>query len=350
MLTRARYLAAVISLFAATLVVSADSRHLKIGVIMPLSGEAASFAAPLKNGLELGLKSLPAELRNQIELKFEDDGLDPKRAISAFNVQTSWGADAVVNFSSGTAHALAPLAEKSKFPLIAIASDKNIVKKREFSFIHWVSAEAEGQVAAEELKRRGYRSLAIVAGEHPGTIAIQEALADKFGSKEVLLSETFISDIRDFRSVISKIQRLNPEAVSIILFPGQCATFAKQLRQSGYKGDISGFEVMGDANEVKAAGGALNGIWYVDASNGLPSFLENFKKTYGESAGTYSAANGYDIIQILAAAWRAGNRSGPELAKSLATLKDYSGALGTYSATGDHLFTLEAAVKNTPAA
>jgi branched-chain amino acid transport system substrate-binding protein len=327
----------------------ADSARLKIGIIMPLSGEAATFAAPLKQGLELGLKTLPQDLQSQIELKFEDDGLDPKRSISAFNLQANWGAAAVVNFSSGTAHALAPLAEKTKIPLIAIASDKNIVKGREFSFIHWVSAAAEGLVAAEELKKRGHKTLAIIAGEHPGTIAIQEALADSFGWDGVVLSETFISDIRDFRGVISKVQRLNPAAVSIILFPGQCAAFAKQLKQSGYKGEISGFEVMGDPNEVKAAGGALNGIWYVDASSGTPSFLSAFKKAYGEDAGTYSAANGYDIIQLLATAWKNGKRTGPEIADYLATLKDYSGALGTYSATGDHLFTLAAVVKNTSA-
>ena len=143
---------------------------------------------------------------------------------------------------------------------------------------------------------------------------------------------------------IAKILRHKPEAISIILLPGQCASFAKQLRSSGYRGEIFGFEMMSDVNEIQAAGGALDGVWYVDGHSGDEDFIAKYTKAFG-SDGNYGAGNGFDMVQILAKAWAGGARTGPALADHLRELKDYQGALGTYSATGDNRFTLAAVVR-----
>lgn len=328
---------------------SADSEILKmkIGIIIPQSGEAANYGVTIRQGMELAYKSLQAEMREQIELKYDDDGLDPKRTISAFNALLAWGANAVVNFSSATAHAIAPLAEKSKIPLIAIASDPAVVKTRKYSFLHWVSSEAEARMAAEELARRNLSTIAIVSTEHAGTLAIVESLTKIIGNAKTVLSESYAYDVRDFRSTINRIKARKPSAVALVLLPGQCSIFAKQLKQSGYKGETFGFEMMSDTSEVKAAAGALDGIWYVDGYAGTPEFLAAYKQNFGADAGLYGAANGYDIINLLVSAWSKGLQTGSQIAEHLATLKDYRGACGEYSATGDNRFTLKAEIKKT---
>ena len=68
------------------------------------------------------------------------------------------------------------------------------------------------------------------------------------------------------------------------------------------------------------------------------------KHSLGQMATTVQAM-AFDMVQILAKAWAGGARTGPALADHLRELKDYQGALGTYSATGDNRFTLAAVVK-----
>ena len=103
-----------ISILCAVLSTAAEptSIKMKIGVILALSGEGAPYSKTIRSGIELGLESLPEPLRSQVEVKFDDDALDPKRTISAFQMLLNWGADAVINFSSGTAHAIAPTSRK----------------------------------------------------------------------------------------------------------------------------------------------------------------------------------------------------------------------------------------------
>jgi len=72
-------------------------------------------------------------------------------------------------------------------------------------------------------------------------------------------------------------------------------------------------------------------------------FEQAYYSRFGHHPG-WSAVNGYDALTLFYLGSRK-DKSGPAIAKFLSTLSDYSGAAGTYSATGDGRFTLPAAVK-----
>ncbi len=324
-----------------------SSSKIKVGVIFPLSGDAASLGESIKNGFLLGMEKLPQAVRDRIQVFFEDDGLSPKNSISAFNKLTNGeGIDILLNVSSGTAKALSPLAEKKRIPFLAIgASDKRVSEGKKYVFNFWIIPETEAQTLISEARRRGYRRIAAITAVQDGELAIKAAF-DKLnnGQLEVVLDEEFAPESKDFKSFLTRLRGIKDvDGVMIVLMPGQCGLFAKQARQMGFKKDLFGFEMFEDTAEVKTSAGALVGQWYVNADDASKTFIDEFRQRF-PSSSLLGAAHGYEAALLLGDGIRKGF-DGKNFNEYFATVKDFSGVLGTYSATGDNRFALPVAVK-----
>ena len=322
----------------------------KVGAILPLSGALSSFGENVREGILLGAEALPPEVRNRIAVSFEDDASQPARAVAAYQKLVQQGrARAIFVFGSGMGNAIAPLAERDGVVTIAIAaSDNTIAKGKRFIFTHWVSPEAEAEAIVREMRRRKYARVGIVEEEHDGLRALTNALRAELstqGMKEIVVFErSFSGENHDFRTAAAQGRSANLDAVGLFLFPSSAGMFAKQARQLGFMGEYFSADVLEDGDVVKAAEGALEGAWYSNGSNGTALFRERYKKRFGREP-LISAANGYDAIQLVAHAMREGE-SAEKLAEALSTLKDFEGACGRYSATGDNRFRLPAILKS----
>jgi branched-chain amino acid transport system substrate-binding protein len=319
---------------------------LKIGVILPLTGEAASVGESVKNGMEIGLEKISLNAREQLEFTYEDDGLAAKNSISAFQKLTSSKKlDVLVNISSGTAKVLSPLAEQNKVSFIAVASDSKVSQGKKYVFNFWITPEEEVSVAIPEALKRGYKKIARIVSLQDGALAIKSAF-DKSnnGRLQVVLDEEYVGDVKDFKSYLTKLRtHKDIDAIMVVLLPGQCGIFAKQARQLGIKQDLFGFETFEDSNEVKVSGNALVGQWYVNTDDPDNKFIQEYRKRF-PSASLLAASTGNDIVLLLGAAIDRGYKK-DNFHEFLSTLNDFSGVLGTYSASGDNRFTIPAVVK-----
>lgn len=320
--------------------------RIKVGFIVPLSGDAASIGKAVQNGVEIALEKLAPQQREQLELFWEDDALRPAQTVSAFNKLTSINkVDVVLNTTSGTAHAIAGLAEKAEVPLIAVASDPKIVLNRKWVVNFWVTPEEEARVFIPEALRRGHKKVARLSTLHEGAFAVRSAI-DKVndGKIEWVLDEDFGPDVRDFRTYIAKLRtHSDVDGLLPILLPGQLGNFAKQVRAAGVQLPFIGIEFFEDRNEVKASDGALVGSWYVNTADVDDDFVkEYFSRFPGDSI--WGASSGHDAILLLAEAASLGAERS-RINDFLHTVKNFSGAQGVFSATGDNRFSLPAAVK-----
>lgn len=323
-----------------------NSKKVKIGVIVPLSGEAASIGEAVKNSMLMAYEKLPSQKQSKIELLFEDDGLQPKNAVTAFNKLVSVnGAQVIINVSSGTAKAISPLAEQKKIPFLAVASDPQIVAGRKYVMNFWVSPEEETRIMLPEIVRQGYKNLARISTIQEGVLSANRAFdAQNNGKVKIAIDEEYAPDVKDFKPFIAKLQNAKEiDAVLVGLLPGQLGIFAKQLRQSGVTIPIFGWEILEDSNEVKASDGALVGAWYVNAADPSNTFLSEYRKRFPDGS-LFAAANGYDLILLMGEAVGQSTDS-EEINRFLHTLKDFEGTLGRYSASSDNRFTLPAAIK-----
>lgn len=325
----------------------------KVGVIIPLTGSTGSVGVLIKKAVDLAAERLSEADRKSIALIVEDDAYIPTRSISSYQrLKMQQGLDAVLVFSSTIGNVMAPIIEQDRIPLIAVgASDINIVSGRHFSFLHWVSPETETTVLAQELARRNYRHIVLLSAEHQGFISIFNALRKALDQEQirnrVVFDEQTPADETDYRSYLLKARGKGVDALVAGILPEQTAALAKQARNGALKADLVGVEVFGDPDVIKAAEGALSGQWYVTSDPGAKWFLDAYHLRYGEEPGWISA-NAYDSFMLLVEGGLHHSKRGEALAEWLSQVKDYDGACGKYSATGDHRFALPAAIKVVP--
>ena len=326
------------------------SRPYRVGVIIPLSGQVASLGHYVRNGVELGLAQLDPQERSRIELVYEDDQFQPMQSVSAYRKLTAQGPlDAVFVIGSPTGKALLPLTERDGRILMAIgASDPALAVGRKYSFIHWVIPPVLGKALVAEMKRRDYKRIALVSAEVTGAVKDMEgaaaALEDEKLAQRVVYKNTFPVDQSDYRAVVARLREKQADAVVLVLFPGALAPFVKQARAARLKADLIGMETFEDEAEVKNAEGGLLGCWYVNASDPTDAFVKDYRARYNEHPG-WASANGYDALRLMARAAAAFGHDNEAIRGFLASLQEYEGAAGKYSASGDNRFTLPAALK-----
>lgn len=318
----------------------------KIGAILPLSGDAASMGKAAQNGIIMAMDSLSEVDKNRIEVKFEDDGLVASKTVSAFRKLVEVDkVNSVICWSSGTCKAVAPIAESSKIPLIAIASDQTISQGRKYIVNFWVTPKEETKVLIPEAHRRGYKKIAIISTLHDGAQSIRDEFIEQNNSKiEILLNEEYPVEMKDFRSVATRIAALKElDAIMLVLLPGQLGTAAKQIRQLGSNAEFFGYELFEDRGEVEVSGGTLINGWFATGAINNELFTKKYEQRFPNQT-IITSNNGYDSILLLAAA-TATDYSSENVAEFLRSVKDFSGASGTFSATGDNCFSLPATLK-----
>lgn len=102
-------------------------KTIKVGVITPLTGEAAAWGNWVKNSLNLAKQKTDA---SSIELIYEDSMCDPKTGVSAYNkLKNTNGVELVTGFvCSSVALAVAPLAEGDGITMITTGASATDLK------------------------------------------------------------------------------------------------------------------------------------------------------------------------------------------------------------------------------
>lgn len=328
----------------------AEERRYRIAVIIPLSGQVAPLGAFIKRGIDLALEELPPSQREKIDVVYEDDQFSAPKTISAYRkLKAMGGVDAVFVGGSSTANALGPITENDKTILMAVgASDPTIAVGKTYSFIHWVIPDVLGEALAAELINRGLKKIAFISADVSGTIAdinaAINALKNKGRGDVVMYRQNFFKEETDYRSALLQIKNKNADAVVLALFPGALSSFVKQFRAMKLPAELIGMETFEDDGEVKASGGGLVGGWYVNAAAYTEEFIAAYRKKYGEYQG-WATGNAYDALRLVAeGAVRFGSNN-DAIRDHLRGVKDYHGACGVYSASGDNRFLLPAALK-----
>lgn len=286
--------------FLPTFSFAADST-LRVGIILPLTGKASTVGVAVRNGILLAQEHLPANVRERLFLRFEDDTSETKQSVSAVQrLLSRKAADVVVTAMSNVGNAVVPITEKHHIPLLSLAYDKSISRGKQYAFTFWPDGDALAVAAVQEAKRRGYKHVAIVSSAHEGNIAMRESLLNA-GKNELDFSireEIELSEA-DFMTHALRFRR-SPEldAIATLMHPVHLGTFARKLRASGVTLPLIALGNFEDKNIRDSAKGALIGQWYSGVTYG-PEFLTEYKRRFTTDS-TFGSAFGYEAIQMLA--------------------------------------------------
>ncbi|MEK6922511.1 MAG: ABC transporter substrate-binding protein, partial [Nanoarchaeota archaeon] len=271
---------------------------IKIGALMPLSGDAAAYGENVKQGIELALQG------TNFEVFYEDSKCDGPDAVNA--VRKLIDVDGVVavigELCSGATLSASPIAKEAGVVLISPASTSPDLSNAGDHFFRTVPSDAlQGVEAAKLVKRLGYNSLAVLYVNDDYGVGFDKVLRENFDN--VVISESFEKESNDLRTQLTKIKEKNPEAIYIISnSPSSAGVALKQIKELGITSQVFGSEGLKDESVLDAAEGAGEGILltFIAPSNTLigRQFANEFKETYNIEPPIF-AAEAYDAVLAL---------------------------------------------------
>ncbi len=286
---------------------------IKIGAILPLTGESAIAGISIQQGIEIAVEEInKAGGINGREIKviFEDDQYDNKFTVTAANKLISVDKIdiGIVSFVHG-AKAVMPIFEQNKIPLIVAWDSTNELEKGDYIFSTGFSTELSGiKMANYAYNELNLRRVAIVLHQDEWSEVIAPAFKQEFQGLggEILLEEKVAVGENDFRTIISKIKSKDADAVYLPLVPVNTDIFLKQAKELGLEAQIlSGDALIPDI--IIAAGEAAEGVYftsiYVEDNEISQALAGKYREKYGEEAPALPmVAFGYDVILAIKSA------------------------------------------------
>ncbi len=322
-----------------------ESGPIKIGVIIPLSGNLAFLGEPAKQGAELALANFP-NTKHKYELIFEDDQFSAEKAVTAANKLISIDkVSAIISFGSSGGNAINPLAEKNKIVHFGVASDPKVANGV-YNFNHWTPPSEEVRAPVAELQKRNITKIGVLTANQDGMLAITSEIRKQIQGTniQIVTDQTFNIGEKDFRSLIVKIKQNLPEIFVMVNYTPELEILAKQMKDSGIKTPMTSVEGFDQTTQLAL----FDGYWYASASDPTGDFTKLFTDRYGKAPG-FGTGNAYDIVSLLVtASENANTRSNPtsdEIVSQLMKVNGFKGAMGVLSINSDGLVVSTATIK-----
>ncbi|MEI6529765.1 MAG: ABC transporter substrate-binding protein [Candidatus Falkowbacteria bacterium] len=314
---------------------SATSENvLTAGVLLPLSGPAAGFGGDIQKGMMLAYSELSPEIQNKFKIIYQDNKLDAKDTVTAFRaLDYTNKLDSLFVVATNEFMPIAPNVEQEKLPTLAFSYESSAFTNAKYGYRFIAKAQEGASKLEGYIAEKGYKKVAIVANQCLGCQMMEQALKDKLGDRVSSVDEVAIG-MSDFKAINTKLISQKPDAVINLLISGFVGEYAKQLRNQGGQMPMLSWDMAEDVSEVKASGGALEGVVYVTLVDVPSSYTEKFFAKYSEGSASNSSV-GYDYVAVLAGAVEKGITTRDGLQNYLQNLSGFSGAMGTYSHTAD---------------
>ena len=287
-----------------------ESEVIKIGAILPLTGDGAIYGDKVKKGMELAVDEVSKNQNStpRIRIIYEDSKLDPATGVSAFRklAQIDKVPLVIGPISSGIVLSVAPLANREKTVVLSpYASNPKITYAGEYIFRIYPSDATQGLVAAESAKKLGFRKAAVFYINSDYGEGLKTVFEKEFTSLggEIVSSEACNTGETDFRSSLVKIKRAKPD---FIFLPGnekEMSLILIQKKELGITIPILSTDAFLPEAIVKTVGDAAEGVMFTTFYEKKGERYENFAKHFQEQYGyppSLLESLGYDAMWVVA--------------------------------------------------
>jgi branched-chain amino acid transport system substrate-binding protein len=219
--------------------ISQDS--VKIGIVVPLTGSQAAFGEALKNGYLIALDEINAKggvLGKKLELDFYDDQSKPEQAVQGVSklVDQDHVPALLGSFSSESTMAMIPAVTQHQVPLIIpIALADNLLdSKSPWVFRVGASSADYARATVAFLKENGSpKTLGIVyenTNFGQSSMKAMSSAAQGAGIKVVAV-EPYEAKSPDYRAVLQRVKRANPEVIYFCSYLLDATTLMRQSQE-----------------------------------------------------------------------------------------------------------------------
>ncbi|HQP89295.1 MAG TPA: penicillin-binding protein activator, partial [Thermoanaerobaculia bacterium] len=218
-------------------------KDVSIGVVVPLTGEVATYGTAILNGVRLAAEELNSSSGIHFVLKIEDDQANPRVGVAAARkLITIDRTPAVIGaVASSVTLSIAPIAEQSGVVLLSPASSSpKLTHAGAYIFRNYPSDTLEGDLAAAFALKRGWRRASVVVMNNDYGVGLQEVFVASYrsGGGVILTNDTFNEGTADFRAMLVRLGRDKPDVIFSVGYGRELGTLARQARALGIRAQL----------------------------------------------------------------------------------------------------------------
>jgi len=298
-----------------------SSDPITLGVSGPLTGPNAQYGAQWKQGFDLALDEIHAAggvNGRKLVYVFEDSQSDPRQSVA---IAQKFVSDSKIvmelgDFSSTASMAASPIYQRGGLVQFGFTnSHPDFTKGGDFMWSTSVSqADEQPLLARYAVTHLGLKKLAILHlnTDWGRTSRDHFANAAKEYGAEVVISEGYIPDERDFRSTLVRARDANPDGLILISYYSDGALIARQARQAGLQQTICAASSVYSPKFLELGGDAVENIhlgtryFPEDPRPEVRKFVSGFKAKYNGQEPDAFNVYAYDAMNMAAAVIRIG--------------------------------------------
>ncbi|HTZ03422.1 MAG TPA: ABC transporter substrate-binding protein [Xanthobacteraceae bacterium] len=311
------FFAAACAAAALTAAGGASAQDVKIGFILPMTGQQQSTGKQEAAAAKLWMAQHGDTVAGKkVQLIIRDDGAIPdntKRIAQDLLVNEK------VNFLAGfgitpSALAVAPLATEAKVPEIVTAAGTSIITEKSPYIVRTSFTLPQSSVPmADWASQNGIKKVVTMVSDYAPGHDAENAFIKEFTAKGGQVSDkiTFPLANPDFAPFLQRAADDKPDAIFVFVPSGQGGTFVKQFVEKGL--DKAGIKIIGpgdvtDDDLLNNMGDAIIGtitahIYSADHnSQANKDFVAAFKKANNGMRPNFMAVGGYDGMHLMYAA------------------------------------------------
>ncbi|MBI2617917.1 ABC transporter substrate-binding protein [Candidatus Kaiserbacteria bacterium] len=208
-----------------------DGEKVKIGVIMPFSGELAVFGDSARQGIETALIQSGAD-KDSVEILYEDtEGFSTQGALSAFKKLVEQDNARIIIGPFGPAQVLTVAPDTKKYGDLTIIGMSNCDDRfKEYASIFCIYPGIEEQVnfTLEKMQNAGLENVYLFTEQSEFGLLVENILQERqdtnfIGSEKVVAGQT-----KDFRTLIAKAVSKRPDVIYAMFAPNEGFVMLRQ--------------------------------------------------------------------------------------------------------------------------
>jgi len=333
-----------ITLFSLATCRKKEAKEIRIGIVAPITGEAATFGISTRNGTILYFDSVNDSggiNGMMINYTVADDQGDPVAGAAAYNKLIDQDKVSVIcgTVMSKVCQAGALIAQSKGVPMVSPTSTNPAVTLvGDYIFRACFIDSFQGFVAARcAVDTVGARTAAALydAG-NDYTRGLAEVFRAEFSRQggRIVAFESYAAGTTDFNPQLVKIKKANPDVFFLPNYYDDSGLIARQAREMGITAQLLGSDGWDSPDLIKIAGDSINGGLFVNhfsPESDLPAakkFVRDYEAKFGQKPDALGAL-AYEAAMIIVEAIRKAGSVHPGAIRDALAATDMETITGT---------------------
>lgn len=321
-----------------------NSGIVKMGVILPLTGNSAIIGEPKKRAFDIALEQYNANGK-RLEVVYEDSYGTPKDGITAFNKLLIDKSISCYYIDLTTiVNACIPQINSHKVITFAGSAEPEVTNLSDFLFRLFAGGDQEIEMMVNLLESQSVKNVYILHTNELYGINSCKLLKKLFEEKggKVIGSDEYPMGNGDFKAQLVKAKNASADKIILLGYGNEYPTLFRQSQELGITPDIYVCN-LGGSNKtvVELPADLTEGMSFIGpkfsyllGNNSLEpemkEFVDLYKNHYNESPD-FRAAYAYDMVNIFMDVFGNGEKSQDQIIEGLKKVKNFKGASGSIS-------------------